>query len=381
MDMGTQQVRRLIRRTDNKMIAGVAGGLGDYFGVDPVWFRLGFALTAFMGGAGVLAYIVLWIVMPEGPGAAPSSAERGLERVASTLRGTPAWIGAALVILGAILVLNQALDWRPGVIWGLVLIVGGVLFFVQRDEHVAVDTPGRPVPPPVPSAPTDTAGLTPPWLPAVAAPPTPPRVRERSTLGFMTFGTLLVAIGVVTLLDLQDVVEVTPSQYLAMALGVIGLGLLVGSVFGRARWLIVPGMALIPFVLAASLIHVPFTGGFGQRHYRVTGIPAIVTEYHLIAGEMTIDLRGADPGAGNFKIEATTVAGHILILVPEGASLDIEAKAGAGQISLFGQTSEGVNVDVHRTFNLGTVEGTGEPLPATIEIDIEAGFGQVEVRS
>jgi phage shock protein PspC (stress-responsive transcriptional regulator) len=381
MDMGTQEVRRLIRRTDNKMIAGVAAGLGDYFHVDPVWFRLGFVVTAFMGGAGLLAYIVLWVIIPADGGVAPSSAERGLERVASTLRGTPAWIGAALVILGAILVLNQALDWRPGVIWGLVLIVLGVLFFVQRDEHVAVNVPGVPLaPPPVPGS-TDTAALAPPRLPTGTVAPRPPRVRERSTLGFMTFGALLVTIGVVTLLDIQDVVALTPGQYLAMALGVIGVGLLVGSVFGRARWLIVPGMTLIPFVLAASLIHVPFTGGFGQRHYRLTGSPAIVTEYHLIAGDMTIDLRDADPGAGNFKIEATTVAGHILIIVPEGQSLDIEAKAGAGQISLFGQSNEGVNVSVHRTFNLSTVEGTGEPLPATIEIDVEAGLGQVEVRS
>lgn len=390
MAMGQQQVRRLIRRTDGKMIGGVAGGLGDYFGVDPVWFRLGFVLAVFAGGAGILAYIVLWIIMPAQPGANQSVPERELERVAHALRGTPTWIGVGLVILGAILLLNAAVDWRPGVIWGIALIVLGALFFVQRTDDAetpVIERPAPPVPPEVPSSigavVSETRGAPPlpPTPPTGAALPPPPRpVRERSTLGFMTFGALLLTIGVVTLLDTQDVLTLTASQYLAMALGVIGVGLLVGSLFGRARWLIVPGIFLIPPMLAASLIHVPWEGGFGQRNYRPTGVPAIVQEYHLIAGDMTIDLTDLDL-VGNFKVEATTVAGHILVIVPEGTSLDIEAKAGGGQISLFGQTNEGVNVSVHRTFNLSTVEGTGEPLPATIELDLEAGLGQVEVRS
>ncbi|MGH2784628.1 MAG: PspC domain-containing protein [Actinomycetota bacterium] len=369
--MGTQPVRRLLRRTDNKMVAGVAAGLGDYFKIDPVWFRLAFVVTAFIGGLGLAAYVVMWIILPENSASAASGAERGIERVADTLRGNPAWIGIALVALGGILVINAAVEWRAGVIWGLALIVFGVLFFVQRDDHV-------PVPPPAPTF-VDTAVLEPP-IPAAAPPPPAPRVRERSTLGFLTFGTLLVTLGVLSLLDAQGVIELKAGQYLATALGVIGLGLLAGSVVGRARWLIVPGIVLTPFVLVASLIHVPFEGGFGERVYRLTGVPAIVTEYHLIAGDMTIDLRGVEtPGA--FKIEATAVAGHILIIVPEGVSLDIEAKAGAGEIDLFGQRFDGVNVDVHRTYNLATVEGTGDPLPATIEIDVEAGLGQVEVHS
>ncbi|MGH2728614.1 MAG: PspC domain-containing protein [Actinomycetota bacterium] len=359
--MSNQQVGRLTRRTDNKIIGGVASGLGDYFGVDPVWFRLGFGVTTLMGGVGIFAYIVLWLVMPEYAGPAASPAERGLERVARAVRSTPTWIGVALVILGGILALDAAVDWRPGVIWGLTFIVFGVLLFVKRADRPALESP--------PSPAVATA--------REVAPPPPPRARERSTLGFMTFGGLLVSLGVVILLDMQDVIGLTVGQYLALALGVIGIGLLVGSVIGRARWLIVPGMLLIPFVLAASLIHVPFEGGFGQRTYRPTGIPAFVTEYHLIAGEMTIDLRGLTPSSP-YKIEATTVAGRILILVPEGVPLDIEAKAGAGQVNLFGQLDEGVNVDVHRTFHLATAPTPGT---ATIEIDAETGLGQVEVRS
>ena len=392
--MESRPVRRLLRRTDNKMVAGVASGLGDYFGIDPVWFRLGFVLTTFMGGVGILAYIVMWIIMPESSASAASGAERGLERVASTLRGTPAWIGIALVALGGILVINAAVDWRPGVIWGFALIVFGVLFFVQRDDRVPSDTASPlPVPPPPGPGVTDTAVLEPsasgvgppppPMVPGAGAPPPPaPRVRERSTLGFMTFGVLLVTFGVLTLLDLEDVINLTAAQYLALGVGVIGIGLLVGSVVGRARWLIVPGLILIPFMLAASLVHVPFEGGFGERSYVPEGITESSYEFHLIAGEMTIDLTRLS-GPGPFTIEATTVMGRILIIVPEGASLDIAAKAGAGQVSLFGQTQDGVNVHVQRTLVVPGTPGGSQPAPApaSIEIDVETALGQVEVRS
>lgn len=58
--------KRLTRSTSDRTVAGVCGGLGEYFGVDPTFIRLGFALLAVLGGPGVLLYIILWIVMPEG---------------------------------------------------------------------------------------------------------------------------------------------------------------------------------------------------------------------------------------------------------------------------------------------------------------------------
>lgn len=54
-----------LRRQD-RVIAGVCGGLGAFFGINPFWFRLLFVLLALPGGVpGVLPYIVLWIVMPQ----------------------------------------------------------------------------------------------------------------------------------------------------------------------------------------------------------------------------------------------------------------------------------------------------------------------------
>jgi len=54
----------LRRSRTNRMIAGVCGGLGEFFGVDPFWFRLGFLIALVPGGVpGILAYLILWLVI------------------------------------------------------------------------------------------------------------------------------------------------------------------------------------------------------------------------------------------------------------------------------------------------------------------------------
>jgi len=58
--------RRLRRTASNRVIAGVCGGLGEFFGINPVVFRILFVLLALPGGApGLLPYLILWLVMPE----------------------------------------------------------------------------------------------------------------------------------------------------------------------------------------------------------------------------------------------------------------------------------------------------------------------------
>jgi len=58
--------KRLLRSKSNRMIGGVCGGIGEYVGVDPTLIRLLWVLFAFFsGGAGVLAYVVAWVIIPE----------------------------------------------------------------------------------------------------------------------------------------------------------------------------------------------------------------------------------------------------------------------------------------------------------------------------
>lgn len=57
--------KKLVRKTDDKMIAGVASGIADYFGVDVTLIRVLFVVTAIFGGFGLVVYIVMWILVPE----------------------------------------------------------------------------------------------------------------------------------------------------------------------------------------------------------------------------------------------------------------------------------------------------------------------------
>lgn len=57
--------RKLFRDTENKILGGVCGGLGAFTGIDPIWFRIGFAIAFFGGfGTGILLYLILWVLMP-----------------------------------------------------------------------------------------------------------------------------------------------------------------------------------------------------------------------------------------------------------------------------------------------------------------------------
>ena len=88
---------RTLRRSENSRVAaGVSGGLGEYFGVDPVIFRVLFATTAFFGGAGIIAYLIAWAAIPE-----RSQAHAPVDRLIAGLRNrnVPLWILAVVAVL------------------------------------------------------------------------------------------------------------------------------------------------------------------------------------------------------------------------------------------------------------------------------------------
>lgn len=59
---------RRLYKSYNKMIAGVCGGIAEYFGLDPTLVRLGWVLFCALGGSGILAYIIAALIIPENPG-------------------------------------------------------------------------------------------------------------------------------------------------------------------------------------------------------------------------------------------------------------------------------------------------------------------------
>ena len=116
---------RLYRSDRDKVIAGVCGGLAQYFKIDPALVRLVFAAFALIGGASILLYVVLWVAVPVGDGSPGITAGgRGNEMLA-----------AALIVVGALWLLANIgafafIDWR--VAWPLALIVTGLALLVRR---------------------------------------------------------------------------------------------------------------------------------------------------------------------------------------------------------------------------------------------------------
>jgi phage shock protein PspC (stress-responsive transcriptional regulator) len=65
-DMMTAQQNKLRRSRDNRVVAGVCGGLGEFFGISAFWFRLAFVILLLPGGLpGLVPYVVMWIIIPK----------------------------------------------------------------------------------------------------------------------------------------------------------------------------------------------------------------------------------------------------------------------------------------------------------------------------
>ena len=60
-------MKRLYRSNRDKMLGGVCSGLGEYFDVDPTLIRLGAIIAVFGAGAGLLAYLIAWVIIPLNP--------------------------------------------------------------------------------------------------------------------------------------------------------------------------------------------------------------------------------------------------------------------------------------------------------------------------
>jgi phage shock protein C len=63
----TMEAKKLYRSMKNKMLGGVAAGLGEYLTIDPTLVRLGFVALALLGGPGIVIYIIMWLVVPTEP--------------------------------------------------------------------------------------------------------------------------------------------------------------------------------------------------------------------------------------------------------------------------------------------------------------------------
>lgn len=133
--------RRLYRSQKDKIIGGVAGGLGEYFEIDPVIIRIIFVVLTVAGGWGVVGYVLCWVIIPLNPAhqvwapppapgyspVTPAGEASGSLADAAAPKRTRNVGGIILVLLGVLLLGHNLLPrfdlWEY---WPIVLIVSGV---------------------------------------------------------------------------------------------------------------------------------------------------------------------------------------------------------------------------------------------------------------
>jgi phage shock protein PspC (stress-responsive transcriptional regulator) len=315
--------RRLTRSSSDKVLAGVAGGLGRYFDIDPIIFRIGFVVLVFAGGAGILAYLAAWVLVPDDPvpGQAPADRSR-----AATIAGGAVLAFAAIVLLGH--------GWfflaPPLIGLGLIAIVGVLLWRAAGGERG---------------------------------------------------GTAAAKIGLALLL-----IVVTVLGFVAVAFGaalgggaviagvVIALGgaLVISSFLGGRRWLVLPALVIaIPlgFVAAAGL---DVNGGVGERDYQPTTVAELEDGYQLGIGQMRVDLTHVDLPPGRTPLELDMGVGSVRLFVPDDVCVASDVRVGAGYARVLDRDNGGLDVDWRQS----PVEGPGVK---RLVIHGDVGVGELQV--
>jgi phage shock protein PspC (stress-responsive transcriptional regulator) len=357
-------VRTLYRDPDAGMFAGVCAGLARYTGTDPVIWRITTVVLAVFGGTGAVLYLLGWLLIPK-LGADGSVAESWLHR--RNRRLSPKLVVAGLII-GAIAL--GGLDDGRGV--AALAVIGAVAYLAYREAH------DRPLAPSYP--PADNAA--PPYAPATdaqaaAAPWAPTREpRPRSALGLVTVSLATLVSGILAWISLAGADSVTPARILAVALLIVGGGLLIGTWYGRARWLIAVGVVLALSLGVAAAVDASggtLRGGVGERTWVVNQARAD-QGFRLGVGEATVDLTALTGEGPHVVVHSKVGLGHLIVVVPEGVPIRIHAKARIGDITEFGHSLVNGNHDVERTLSYGP---SGDP---RVEVEATVGTGQIEVR-
>jgi len=387
---------RLTRRAhgQDRVIGGVAGGIADYFGVDPLLVRLAFVGFSLLGGGGIVLYVLGWIFIPE----------RGEGEVVGKARRVDSakYLGIGLIAI-ATLILVDGIGFGSGdggfgpfehLFFATILVGLGVFLLRSSDSE---REPAHQPPPPVHSyaqAGPSAGGTTTPYTaPTGQTQPIPSstfaaspigyevpdktaKPRERSQLGLLTSAAVLLITGTAALLNNLDVTSFDGGQLSALALTVLGIGLIVGAWWGRARWLIWIGVLMFPFVTFFSLIDlsmVSLDGEVGEVNESPQDQIEIAGGYELLAGEALIDMSDFEFSSGeDARLTIDMAVGETTIRVPRDVYVDADLSLQAGELVFFDSRRTGQGVRI--------VDTDGDPASeARLVLDVDGALGAVSI--
>ena len=316
--------RRLTRSSSDKVLGGVAGGLGRYFDIDPIIFRIGFVVLALAGGAGLLAYVAGWVLVPADPEGEGEPEDRSR---AATI------VGSIVLALAALVLLGPGLFFLAPPLIGLALVgFVGVLLWRAAGGPEGEGSPAAKI------------GL----------------------------GLLLVVVAATGFVAVAVGAAIGGGAVIAGLVIAVGAALTVAAFMGGQRWLVLPALILaIPlgFVAAAGL---DVNGGVGDRDYEPTSLTELKDGYELGVGEIRLDLTQLDLPAGRTPLKLDMGIGSVRVVVPDDVCVASDVRVGAGYARVLDRDSGGLDVDWRRS----PVEGAGVK---RLVIDGDVGIGELQV--
>lgn len=245
---------------------------------------------------------------------------------------------------------------------------------MASDDPAATREPGADTPG---GTATDAEDVTTPTAPNRRAGPS----SRRSRLGRLTAGVLLVVLGVAWLLHRLEVVDLGVIEVLALALLVVGLGLLIGSWWGRSRGLILWGVLLTLVLAVASTVQtsvadagVIASSGVGERTWAPSTAEEIEPSYELGVGEATLDLSRTDFDGESIAVSARVGMGELTVYVPDDVDVTVDGTIRVGDMRLLDTTAGGVGT-VSRT----VADNVDDP-EATLSVEARVGIGNLVVQ-
>jgi hypothetical protein len=351
-----------------------------------------FILTAFAGGAGVALYAAGWFLIRS-----QDEAESAAERVFGGATSSRSWIGIGLVFLAALILLDNFTFLDSGVVWAVGLLIVGLLLYTgdlprlinrpgeQADNKEGVQqmtstdtkvtTTEVPTPPVFPPSGGTVGGGVPPTptpIPPII-PPAAQKPREHSLLGRLTVGFMLLGLGVLALLDnIPGVaIEPEPRHYMALAVTILGIGLLVGAWVGRARWLILLGVIMIPTMLFSPAFEYEWNSENFDRTVTPITFAELDETYSLDVGSLMLDLTELPWDGRSIDLNVSVDAGNVVIKLPEGVGLEGSAEVSVGRVAGPGRESSGLG-NPTLTFDNPGPRGT-------VNLDARVDIGNIEI--
>ena len=361
---------RLRRSVTDRHIAGVAGGIARHLDIDPILVRVTLVVAAFFGGAGLLAYVGAWILVPE---EGTDDQPLGLDQRNRSL---------ALAGVGVLAVLCAVGDWAGAFWfpWPLAIVAALVVWWLSRRERstrprtgYGYEQPTYGAEPATSTTAHEASAYAPPayappaYAPPAYAPRQPRNPRKRGPiLFFFTLALIALAEGVLGVVDLAGA-PVAASAYPALALGIIATMLVVGSFWGRAGGLIALGL-VAAVVTAAATASSSFPDD--RLVYAPTGADEVRDSYDLGGGELTLDLSGVSDvdALDGREISVDGVGGRVEVVVPDGMDVTVRTDLVAGDSRVFDERRDGFDVNVD-----GFRDGGDEVPDMTLTIDLVAG--------